>query len=240
MLLSLGTHAVLFAALLVVCRPASQRSVTPPPDATHPPSLFRVGVWSPASAAAPPGPAPVAASPRAALRHSPAPREAEPAPTQAESPGDAPPASESVGVDVPAATGDGATFVEAEAGSEPVPARWRAESQGPGGVASGGSPSGGERAAPGADVVGLVHARLAAGAQRCYPAAARRYQQRGTAEVRFCVDASGGALETSVVKTSGSSLLDAAVGDCVLPAASPFPASAQGHCFTVPVRFGGP
>jgi TonB family protein len=111
-----------------------------------------------------------------------------------------------------------------------------------GGHVAGGHVAGGRAAGAGAalaaDVVGLVHARLAAGAERCYPAAARRYQQRGTAEVRFCVDASGRALETSLVKTSGSSLLDAAVGECVLPAASPFPSSVQGHCFAVPVRFG--
>jgi TonB family protein len=102
----------------------------------------------------------------------------------------------------------------------------------------GGREGGGAGAALDVDVVGLVHERLAAGAERCYPAAARRYQQRGTAEVRFCVDASGQAQEGAVAKSSGSTLLDAAVGDCVLPAASPFPASSQGRCFTVPVRFG--
>lgn len=88
------------------------------------------------------------------------------------------------------------------------------------------------------DIAGLVHARLAAGAVRCYPPAARRFAQRGTATVRFCVDGQGAASAPAVVETSGSQLLDAAVGDCVLPRASPFPEAARGACFTAPVHFG--
>lgn len=88
------------------------------------------------------------------------------------------------------------------------------------------------------DITGLVHARLAAGAVRCYPPAARRFAQRGTATVRFCVDGQGAASAPAVVETSGSRLLDAAVGDCVLPRASPFPEAARGACFTAPVHFG--
>lgn len=239
-LISVGAHALLFVALLVVRMPTLQLPVTPPADATPKPTFFRVGVWSPAAPAAEAQPAPSApAAPRAAGKPSPA------APVAGEAlpaaPTDdvavAPPVAEAAdAVEPPGPGGAGEPSAGAPAGS--------AASSGGDAVSAGGTTPGSPaamgraNAAPGADVVGLVHARLAAGAERCYPAAARRYQQRGTAEVRFCVDESGRALETSLVKTSGSSLLDAAVGDCVLPAASPFPSSAQGHCFTVPVRFG--
>jgi TonB family protein len=101
-----------------------------------------------------------------------------------------------------------------------------------GGVATGGVATGGE------EVVALVHARLAAGAERCYPAAARRFQQRGTVEVRFCVDGQGAVQGAQVQRSSGADLLDAAVSACVLPQAAPFPESTRGRCFTVPVRFG--
>ena len=69
---------------------------------------------------------------------------------------------------------------------------------------------------PGPDVTALVHARLAAVADRCYPAAARRFQQRGTVQLAFCTDANGGARSTDITQSSGAELLDAAARGCVL------------------------
>jgi TonB family protein len=83
-----------------------------------------------------------------------------------------------------------------------------------------------------------VHARLAAVADRCYPAAARRFQQRGTVQLAFCTDANGSAISTNVTQSSGAELLDAAARGCVLENAVPFPREAASRCFTVPVRFG--
>ncbi|MEW5740280.1 MAG: TonB family protein [Myxococcota bacterium] len=111
--------------------------------------------------------------------------------------------------------------------------------EGGAGAAVGGAAGGGASAgSAGPELVSLVHARLAAAAERCYPASARRFQQRGTVEVRFCVDGHGAVREEQVQRSSGVDALDAAVGACVLPAASPFPSSASGQCFSVPVRFG--
>ena len=84
----------------------------------------------------------------------------------------------------------------------------------------------------------LVHARLAAVADGCYPAVARRYQQRGTVQLSFCTDASGGAASSSITVSSGAEVLDAAARGCVVQRASPFPAVAASRCFSVPVRFG--
>ncbi|MDP2272502.1 MAG: energy transducer TonB [Archangium sp.] len=88
------------------------------------------------------------------------------------------------------------------------------------------------------DVVALVHSRLAAMAEGCYPAAARRFQQRGTVQLSFCLDASGGAASTSITQSSGAALLDAAAQGCVVQKAAPFPPEAASRCFSVPVRFG--
>ncbi len=88
------------------------------------------------------------------------------------------------------------------------------------------------------DVVALVHARLAAMAEGCYPAAARRFQQRGTVQLSFCLDATGGAASTSITQSSGAALLDAAAQGCVVQKAAPFPPEAASRCFSVPVRFG--
>ncbi len=83
----------------------------------------------------------------------------------------------------------------------------------------------------------LLHARLAAAAAHCYPPAARRFRQRGEATVAFCV--SGGvATNVRLDHPSGSSLLDAAATECVVPSASPYPDAANDGCFRVPVRFG--
>lgn len=89
------------------------------------------------------------------------------------------------------------------------------------------------------DLTALMHARLAAVADGCYPPAAKRFRQRGTVQLSFCADASGAASATRVVESSGAALLDAAARGCVLEKAAPFPAEAGGRCFTVPVRFGG-
>jgi TonB family protein len=85
---------------------------------------------------------------------------------------------------------------------------------------------------------GAIHQRLAAAAERCYPPAARRFRQVGTASVRFCVTGEGGVEEEHLQVSSGVSLLDAAAMSCVIPNAVPFPALAASHCFEVPVRFG--
>ena len=88
------------------------------------------------------------------------------------------------------------------------------------------------------NVPALVHARLAAMADRCYPAAARRYQQRGTVQLSFCTNAQGGASSSEVTQSSGAALLDAAARGCVVENAAPFPPEAASRCFTVPIRFG--
>ncbi len=97
-----------------------------------------------------------------------------------------------------------------------------------------GPPSGGTAD----EVIALVHARLAAVADRCYPAAARRFQQRGTVQLSFCTDVNGGTAKARVTQSSGAELLDAAARGCVLENAVPFPREASARCFSVPVRFG--
>jgi TonB family protein len=84
----------------------------------------------------------------------------------------------------------------------------------------------------------MVYARLAALAERCYPAAARRFRQRGTVELGFCTDAHGGTVSSEVKHSSGAALLDAAAKGCVIEGAAPFPLEAASRCFSVPVRFG--
>jgi protein TonB len=83
-----------------------------------------------------------------------------------------------------------------------------------------------------------LHARLAASAQRCYPAAARRFGLTGVAVLDFCLDAAGALTSHQLARSSGQSLLDTAAVDCVLQGAQPFPAEAFGGCYSVPVRFG--
>ena len=87
------------------------------------------------------------------------------------------------------------------------------------------------------DDAALVHARLAEAARRCYPAAARRFRQRGTVTLSFCADPSGGVIEAAVKESSGASLLDDSALHCVLEAAAPLPPEAASHCYAVPVRF---
>jgi TonB family protein len=135
----------------------------------------------------------------------------------------------------PAAESEGDTegAVGASAGGsapdpDPPPA-----AQGEGGA---GGPASADASA--VDVVALVHARLAAVADGCYPAAARRFQQRGTVGLAFCADARGAPTGTSVTQSSGATLLDDAAKGCVLERAAPLPPEAASRCFTVPVRFG--
>jgi TonB family protein len=84
----------------------------------------------------------------------------------------------------------------------------------------------------------LVHAQLAAVAERCYPAGAKRFHQTGAVGLRFCIDAAGAVAQAEVRAPSGAAPLDGAALDCVLPAATPFPRSTSNHCFEVAVRFG--
>lgn len=88
------------------------------------------------------------------------------------------------------------------------------------------------------DLTALMHARLAAMADRCYPPAARRFQQRGTVQLSFCTDANGATASSTVTQSSGAELLDAAARGCVVDSAAPFPREAASRCFSVPVRFG--
>jgi TonB family protein len=83
-----------------------------------------------------------------------------------------------------------------------------------------------------------MHARLAAMADRCYPPAARRFQQRGTVQLSFCTDATGATASRTVTQSSGAELLHAAAQGCVVDSAAPFPREAASRCFSVPVRFG--
>lgn len=109
---------------------------------------------------------------------------------------------------------------------------------GQGAGASVGAGPDGAGAEGGEDVGALVHERLRVAAERCYPPAARRFQQRGTVAVTFCTDGAGQVLRREVSRSSGAALLDGAATDCVVPTAAPFPVAAASRCFTVPVRFG--
>lgn len=91
--------------------------------------------------------------------------------------------------------------------------------------------------APAAFDATALHARLAASAKRCYPAAARRFQLTGEAQVEFCLDDKGALSSTKLARSAGQGLLDDAARDCVVAGALPFPAEAFGGCYSVPVRF---
>lgn len=104
--------------------------------------------------------------------------------------------------------------------------------------AAGGELRAEEPAAAKPSFAALIHERLARGAVRCYPAAAQRFRQRGEVMMAFCVSALGVPEEISLFATSGSSLLDEAAQNCVVPSAAPLPVEASGQCFRVPVRFG--
>lgn len=82
-----------------------------------------------------------------------------------------------------------------------------------------------------------MHERLEMAARACYPPAARRFRQRGSVRLSFCVGERLTAENVSAAP-SGLSLLDDAAEDCVAARAAPFPDQARGRCFTVPVEFG--
>ncbi len=95
-----------------------------------------------------------------------------------------------------------------------------------------------EKGPSGPDLSQLMHQRLASAAERCYPAAARRFRQVGVVTVGFCVTDSGGVNEVRLRRSSGAMLLDDAATACVVPGAVPLPREATGRCFEVPVHFG--
>ena len=158
-------------------------------------------------------------------------------------PAPAPARSEVVATAEPGAVTDGEAEPAAAAGEEPggaVPGDGAAGSAG--GAAQGGEATGpaGPAAAAGPAVdLGALHARLARAADRCYPAAARRFRMVGTALVEFCVDGAGALARAALAQSAGSPLLDSAATDCVVPGAMPAPPEAAGGCYRVPVRFGG-
>lgn len=230
---SVGLHVVVLSALLTTRLP-TVRLPTGAAPAEAKRTLFKVGVQSrPKEVAG----APLAAADEATKPGGARTKEASPAPPvpalEQASPdlapgGEAPP---------PAESGEGVAespTAQSSPGGQGVPSGEGAS----GPVAAPGAAAAEATGGAGLEVAAQVHARLAAAAERCYPASARRYQQRGTVEVRFCVDGQGAARDAQVLRTSGAGLLDAAVGDCVLPAAAPLPEVARGRCFTVPVRFG--
>ena len=90
---------------------------------------------------------------------------------------------------------------------------------------------------PSATVQQAVHTKLQNAANSCYPAAAKRFQVKGTVGISFCVTETSVA-NIAVVNPSGSSLLDSAAHDCVVQSAAPFSEGAQGYCFSVPIHFG--
>ncbi len=76
--------------------------------------------------------------------------------------------------------------------------------------------------------------RLRRSAEACAP---RRHRQGGetTALVRFCVGPGGAATSVALLESTGSSELDRATLDCVIPGAMPFPPADR--CLVVPLRF---
>lgn len=83
-------------------------------------------------------------------------------------------------------------------------------------------------------------ARLASHLERRkrYPAAAKRQNQQGTAQVRFTIDASGNVQSVALVRSSGVALLDEEVV-ALVRRASPVPAPPPGvnRTIVVPIRF---
>lgn len=108
---------------------------------------------------------------------------------------------------------------------------------GAGAATAGAGAGAGATDAPPSPVSTEVHARLASAAAGCYPAAARRFRQRGTVTIAFCVTANLTGSAPEVRQSSGLGVLDAASA-CVVEHAAPFPAEAARQCFTVPIRFG--
>jgi TonB family protein len=78
--------------------------------------------------------------------------------------------------------------------------------------------------------------RLRSAAASCYPYAAIRSNLEGITKLRFCTDEKGEPRDIRIVDSSGAQVLDSAAVDCVLPSATPFPATSH-LCVTVAVRF---
>jgi periplasmic protein TonB len=212
---SIAVHAVVVG--VIATRPVEEKQVVSSPS--REPISFSV-----TSIPAPTEPSPEPPPPRARR-----PSSLSPAGEKADPIVDAAPSAE------PAAQQTGSPGTEGASSALDSAPEERGDSRG------GSADQGGEEtpsAPSGPDVNALVHARLAAVADRCYPAAARRFQQRGTVQLGFCADANGAATNTAITQSSGAPLLDGAATSCVLSAAAPFPAEAAGRCFTVPVRFG--
>lgn len=136
---------------------------------------------------------------------------------------------------LPAPEGDGARATEVVGALEDAagPARGGGE----GARDLGESEAAGSRShatAAAGDKTAELHRRLAESARSCYPAAARRFGQRGEVEVAFCL--SGGRLASvELLGTTRAPALDKAAQDCVVQGAMPLPLS-EG-CFRVPVLF---
>lgn len=231
---ALGASVALHGAALVVLAPTAHEA-TSVHEAARPRPVTFTRVSLARGAKAEPTPA-TGDAPPAAPRLRPAPPRAASVEPRAAASGPTTPEPEAVGG--PEAH-DGAPTVVAGSG-EGAP-------DGGGGGSSGSEPSADAASsvgpatsgeAPAAELLALMHARLAAVADGCYPATARRFKQRGTVQLSFCADERGGAREIRVTESSGAELLDAAARTCVVERAAPFPAEAARRCFTVPVRFG--
>lgn len=82
-----------------------------------------------------------------------------------------------------------------------------------------------------------LNQKLRNAARSCYPQVAARFRLQGTAKVAFCVGNHGEASQVRLVQSTGSGVLDAAAGGCVLERARPLPAETSGRCFELPVQF---
>ena len=80
-----------------------------------------------------------------------------------------------------------------------------------------------------------LHNRLSAAARSCYPPAAKRFRLQGIVPVHFCIDGRGSLTRVDRQRSSGSTLLDRAALECVLPGAAPLPGPAG--CYDVSVEF---
>jgi len=89
---------------------------------------------------------------------------------------------------------------------------------------------------PPVDVSQEVYQLLQKQAVDCYPKAAERFSQHGMVHVSFCIQ-NQMPQKVEISKSSGSSILDEAVRECVVNQAAPFPVLSQGQCFQAPVRF---
>jgi TonB family protein len=78
--------------------------------------------------------------------------------------------------------------------------------------------------------------RLRSAAASCYPYAAIRSNLEGITKLHFCTGEKGEPRDIRIVDSSGAQVLDSAAVDCVLPSATPFPATSH-LCVTVAVRF---